>query len=279
MNGPDGMGDGGSGDAASDGMGGMDLDAILGGTSPNGDTAQDLQGSLPGQGAGNQGGADAYRFAGRTWKGGQREAEGAWNKLYGQYSEQKGLVNQLREVAQRDPELAARLAASDPKMASILSKFGIEAAEQEMEGMDPRGQRGDEEFSMEEARREIGLERHQNRILREEWAFERKLGRQISEKEQQAVYAQIERSENLTYEEAYFLAHRTQILRQQAQANAGATAQLGQAQSGGRPKPPPRSIPGTPAPGKKSLSDMSEAEWKANLKESGIVKDLLSRRG
>jgi hypothetical protein len=38
-------------------------------------------------------------------------------------------------------------------------------------------------------------------------------------------------------------------------------------------------MPGTPAPGKKSLGDMSEAEWKANLKESGIVKELLSKRG
>ncbi len=276
MNGPDGMGMGGSGDATSDGMGGMDLDGLLSGTSPNGDPAQDLQGSLPGQGAGNQG-ADAYRFAGRTWKGGQREAEGAWNKLYGQYSEQRGLVNQLREVATKNPELAAQLAASDPKMASILAKFGIEAAEQEMDGLDPRQGRQDQ-FSMEEARREIGLERHQNRILREEWGFERKLGRQLSEKEQHAVYAQLERAENLTYEEAYFLAHRSQILRQQAQASGG-TPQLGQAQPGGRPKPPPRNMPGSPAPGKKSVADMTEAEWKANLKESGAIKELLSKRG
>ena len=276
MNGPDGMGMGGQGDGAPDAMGGMDLDALLSGTSPDGDPAQGLQDGPHGQGA-NGSAQDAYRFAGRTWKGGQREAEGAWNKLYGQYSEQRGLVNQLREVAQKNPELAAQLAASDPKMASILSKFGIEAAEQEMDGMDPR-QQGRDEMSMEDVRREIGLERHQNRILREEWAFERKLGRPISEKEQQAVYSQIERAENLTYEEAYFLAHRQQILRQQAQGRA-ATPQPGMAQGGGRPKPPPRSMPGTPAPGKKSLGEMSEAEWKANLKESGIVKELISRRG
>jgi len=270
------MGMGGQGDGAPDAMGGMDLDALLSGTSPDGDPAQGLQGGMPGQGA-NGSGSDAYRFAGRTWKGGQREAEGAWNKLYGQYSEQRGLVNQLREVAQKNPELAAQLAASDPKMASILSKFGIEAAEQEMDGMDPR-QQGRDQMSMEDVRREIGLERHQNRILREEWAFERKLGRPVSEKEQQAVYAQIERAENLTYEEAYFLAHRQQILRQQAQGRA-ATPQPGIAQNKNRPKPPPRSMPGTPAPGKKSLGEMSEAEWKANLKESGIVKELLSKRG
>jgi hypothetical protein len=277
MHGPDGMG--GQGDASPDGMGGMDLDSILSGTSPDGDTTGDLQGGLPGQGAGNPGADQSYRFAGRTWKGGQREAEGAWNKLYGQYSEQKGLVNQLREVATRNPELAAQLAASDPKMASILAKFGIEAAEQDMNGLDPRQGR-QEQMSMEDIRREIGLERHQNRILREEWGFEKKLGRALTPKEQQAVYAQIERAENLTFEEAYFLAHRQQILQAQARANAGGgTPQLGQAQGGGRPKPPPRSMPGTPAPGKKSLGEMSEAEWKANLKESGIVKELLSKRG
>jgi hypothetical protein len=276
MNGPDGMG--GQGDAAPDAMGGMDLDSILSGTSPDGDTTGDLQGNPLGQGAGNQGADQSYRFAGRTWKGGQREAEGAWNKMYGQFSEQRGLVNQLREVAQKNPELASQLAASDPKMASILAKFGIEAAEQEMDGMDPR-QRGEDQMSMEDVRREISLERHQNRILREEWGFERKLGRPITPKEQQAVYAQIERAENLTYEEAYFLAHRQQILKQQAQANAAGTPQLGQTQFGGRPKPPPRSMPGTPSPGKKSLGEMSEAEWKQNLKDSGVIKEMMSKRG
>ena len=36
-------------------------------------------------------------------------------------------------------------------------------------------------------------------------------------------------------------------------------------------------MPGTPAPGKKSVADMSEQEWKDNLRQSGVVKEILSR--
>jgi hypothetical protein len=132
-------------------------------------------------------------------------------------------------------------------------------------------------MSQEDFRREIGIERHQNRILREEWAFERKLGRPLSEREQQAVYQQIDRSENLTYEEAYFLAHREQLLRSRAQAGAQAEGATAPMQGSSRPKPPPRSMPGTPAPGKKSVKDMSEQEWKENLRQSGVIKELMSR--
>lgn len=257
-------------DGAPDATGGMDLDALLGGTSPSGETTPDLQGGLPGQGVDAGASADGYRFGGRTWKGGQREAETAFNKLYGKFSESQGLINQLKQIAQQDPELAAKLA-RDPKFASVLGKLNIQQASQQFDAE----QGEDAEMSMEDVKREIALERHQNRILREEWAFERKLGRPISEREQGAVYKMLEKAENLTYEEAYFLAHRQEILKRQAQAQAGA----GQPNpmQGGRPKPPPRSMPGTPAPGKKSVADMSEAEWKDNLRQSGIVKELLSR--
>lgn len=273
MNGPDGMGGGDVG-GSPDASGSMDLDSLLGGTSPQGETTPGLQDGMPGQGDDLGGTPEPYKFGGRTWKGGQKEAETAWNKVYGAYSEQKGLVNALKEVAQRDPELASRLA-QDPRVAQILAKFGINSAKSEMDGLMDRRQDG--QPSYEDIQKEIKLERHQNRILREEWGFERKLGRPITEREQQAVYKQLERSEDLTYEEAYFLAHRQQILRAQAQQRAAGTVPPGPAQEGGRPKPPPRSMPGTPAPGKKSVSDMSEAEWKDNLRQSGIVKELMSR--
>lgn len=270
MNGPDGMGGGDVG-GSPDASGGMDLDSLLG-TSPSGETTQGLQGGMPGQGDDLGGMSEPYKFAGRTWKGGQKEAEAAWNKIYGGYSERQGLVNALKSA---DPETLAILS-RDPKVAQILAKFGISAAEAQAQGlMDRRG--GEQQMSPEDYAKEIKLERHQNRILREEWAFERKLGRPISEREQQAVYKQLERAEDLTYEEAYFLAHRQQILKQQAQARAAGTVPPGVPQEGGRPKPPPRSMPGTPAPGKKSIADMSEQEWKENLRQSGIAKELLSR--
>lgn len=272
MPGQDGMGMAGAG-GAPDAGDGMDLDSLLGGTSPEGDPTSGLQGGFPGQGADLTGAqAEAYRFAGRTWKGGQREAEGAWNKLYGQYSEQKGLINALKSA---DPETLAILS-RDPKIAQIMAKFGIEAAGQELQD-DPRMQQRDE-MGPEDFRRELGIERRQNQILREEWTFERKMGRPLTEKESQAVYKQLERSENLTYEEAYFLAHREQLLKRQAQgAASAASGQPSPASGNGRPKPPPRSMPGTPAPGKKSVGEMSEQEWKDNLRQSGIVKELMSR--
>lgn len=274
MAGPDEMGGSGMG-GTPDASEGMDLDRLLGDTSSEmGETTPDLRGGLPGQGA-DSGQNAAYKFAGRTWKGGQREAEGAWNKMYGKYSESQGIVNQLKQIAQNDPELAAQLA-QDPRLAGIFAKLGVEAAEKEFRG-DPRQGNSRNSVSGEDFQRELGIERHQNRILREEWAFERRLGRPMTEREQQAVYKQIDRSENLTYEEAYFLAHREQIMkRNAAQANVGG-GPGGNPQTGGRPKPPPRSMPGTPAPGRKSVSDMSEQEWKQNLRESGIVKELMSR--
>ena len=255
-------------DGAPDATAGMDLDGLLGGTSPSGETTPDLQGGFAGQGADQGAAAEAYRFGGRTWKGGQREAEQAFNKLYGQFSEQKGLINALKGA---DAETLAILS-RDPKFAQILSKLGIQAASQQFDA-----EQGEErEMSLEDVKREIAMERHQNRILREEWAFERKLGRAITEREQNAVYKMLEKAENLTYEEAYFLAHRQEILKRQAQAQTGAGAPAAPSGSG-RPKPPPRSMPGTPAPGKKSVADMSEAEWKDNLRQSGIVKELMSR--
>lgn len=274
--GPDnGMGgaDGGALDAQGDSL---NLDAILGGTSPQGETTPDLQGSFSGQGGGNQGDGSGYRFANRTWKS-QQEAEAAWNKVYGGYSEQRGLVNQLKEVARRDPELASALAASDPKMAQILSKFGIEAATEESGLDDPRGDGRSNGPSWEEVQHEWGVMQKQGALNQELWDFEREMGRRLSAQERNGILKQIERAENLTVQEAYFLANRTQILRQQAQQNAASAGQAPQA--GGRPKPPPRSMPGTPAPGKKSVADMSEAEWKENLRQSGIIKEMMSKRG
>lgn len=271
MAGPDEMGGMNGASGTPDAGDGMDLDQLLGGTSPDGETTPGLQGGLPGQGDGLQGQNAAYKFAGRSWKGGQREAETAFNKVYGKYSESQGLINQLKQIAQTDPELAEQLM-QNPQLAGILAKLGIEGAERSIRGSGPR----EGQVSAEDYQRELVIERNQNRILREEWGFERKLGRPLTEREQQAVYKQIERSENLTYEEAYFLAHREQILKRQAQANAGQGQGLPQ-QGGGRPKPPPRSMPGTPAPGKKGVADMSEQEWKDNLRQSGIVKELMSR--
>ncbi len=271
MAGPDEMGGqngmGGTPDAGE----GMDLDSLLG-TSPSGETTgNDLRGSLSGQGDTTSQDMAAFKFAGRSWKGGQREAEGTFNKLYGKYSETQGIVNTLKKIAQEDPEFAATLA-QDPRFEGILAKLGIENAEREFRGIN----RQQDRVSADDFQRELGIERHQNRILREEWAFERRLGRPMTEREQQAVYKQIERSENLSYEEAYFLAHREQLMRSRAQ---GAAAQGGPVlpQNGNRPKPPPRSMPGTPSPGRKSASDMSEQEWKDNLRQSGIVKELMSR--
>jgi hypothetical protein len=267
-------------------MGGLDatggqedlgMDALLG-TSPMGETSGGLQGGIPGQGAPPSAQESSpFKFAGRTWAGGQKEAEAAWNKLYGGYSERQGLLNALKNG---NPETLAMLA-RDPKIAQILGKLGIEAA-REKYGAQQRGvPEGAQEMSFEDMRSEFQIERRQNEILRAEMAFERRLGRNLSPKEQDAVYAVLERAGNeISYEEAWFLAHREQLLRQRAQDTSAGGAQGSQApQQGGRPKPPPRSLPGTPSTGKKSVAEMSEQEWRANLKESGLIKQLLSKHG
>ena len=79
MAGPDEMGGMNGAGGTPDAGDGMDLDALLGGTSPEGETTQGLQGGLSGQGADLSGQNAAYKFAGRSWKGGQREAESAFN--------------------------------------------------------------------------------------------------------------------------------------------------------------------------------------------------------
>lgn len=260
----------GTGDSP-DASGDINLDSLLG-TSPEGDTTGGLQGGTQQQGVDAQAQAAApFKFAGRTWNGGQKEAEAAWNKLYGGYSDRQGLVNALKNG---NPELLAAIA-QDPKMAQILGKLGIEAAKQAYGGQRQMG--AQEQMSPEQMVQEFRIERRQNEILREEFAFEKQLGRPLTPKEMDAVYAVLQRAGNeVSYEEAYFLAHRQQLLRQQAQVNAaqqGAQAQ----QASGRPKPPPRSIPGTPAPGRKSVKDMSKEEWRANLKQSGLVQQMMSK--
>lgn len=261
----------GAGDA-SDASGDISLDSLLG-TSPEGDTTGSLQGGTQGQVADSQSQASApFKFAGRAWNGGQKEAEAAWNKLYGGYSDRQGLVNALKNG---NPELLATLA-QDPKMAQILGKLGIEAAKQAYGGQ--RSQAGAQDrMSPEQMMQEFQIERRQNAILRDEFAFERRLGRPLTDKETDAVYAVLERAgSEVSYEEAYFLAHRQQLLMNRAQATAaqqGAQAP----QAGGRPKPPPRNIPGTPAPGNKSVKDMTKQEWKENLRRSGLVQQMLSK--
>lgn len=258
------------GAGAPDASEGMDLDSLLG-TSPEGDPTGGLQAGLPGQGAETGAGASQpFKFAGRTFAGGQKEAEGAWNKIYGGYSERQGLVNALKKA---DPQTLAALS-NDPKIGPILEKLGIQAAQEQFEADERGGESG--QMSMEDLRMEIAIDRHQNSLLREEMAFERKLGRQMSDREHDAVMEMIARAESLTYEEAYYLAHRQQIMKQTATQNAAAQGAPGASQ-GGRPKPPPRSMPGTPNTGKKSMADMSEEEWKRNLKESGLIKEFLSK--
>lgn len=264
----DGQGAGDYGMGAPDATGDAEIDSLLG-TSPTGETTGGLDLRSSGQGADlTQGAGDPYKFGGRTWKGGQREAEAAWNKIYGGYSERQGLVNALKSA---DPEVLSALA-SDPKMGQILSKLGIQAATEDFQDA---GREQDGQMSMEELREEIMIDRQTNTIMREQWAFERKLGRSMNPAEETAVLRVIERAETLSYEEAYYLAHRSQIMKQQAQG--AAASPVDQSAQGGRPKPPPRSMPGTPGPNRKHVKDMTEEEWKRNLKESGVIKELLSR--
>lgn len=219
--------------------------------------------------AGGNAQGQAFKFAGRDYAN-QSAAEKAVKQLYGQFSDTKGLVNTIKK-AMNDPELLEALK-DDPKWAPILEKLGIDAATEDVRRQDR--QTGQPQ-NQEQIYREWQIERDVDRIEREEYRFERQLGRPISPEERRNTLQMIKQADTLTYEQAYFLGNREQVM-----AQARQPAVQGGKPAGNRPAPPPvRGSQGGPLNTKKGVHQMKDPEWKENLRNSEEFKQILSRRG
>lgn len=249
--------------------GGLDLSAIFS-PSTSGDT--DTTGGTGAKGGLNQapgGQSDGYKFGGRSYKT-QQEAEQAHNKLYGKYSEQQSMLNQLKG-ALKNPKLFAELS-KDPAYAQILAKLGIQQAEEEMDAEAEEDEREAGEVSVQSLAQQIKMDRAQFSLEREESKFERKLGRDLKSDERDAILAMIGRAPELTYEEAYKLAFHEKLLKE-AQARAGANGRG----TVNRPPPTPLNIPGVKLDTKKAVGEMSKAEFREHLRQSPEFQGLMQR--
>lgn len=222
--------------------------------------------------AGGQAQGQAFKFAGRDYAN-QSAAEKAVKQLYGQFADTKGLVNTIKK-AMNNPEMLEALK-DDPQWAPILEKLGIESATDEVRRQD-RQQAGQPQ-SQEQIYREWQIERDIDRIEREEWRFEKQLGRSLTPEERRNTLQMIKQADTLTFDQAYFLGNKDRVL---AQARQPAAPAGGAKPAGNRPAPPPvRGSQGGPVNGKKGVHQMGANEWKENLRNSEEFKEILSRRG
>ena len=216
-----------------------------------------------------QASGQAFKFAGREYPN-QSAAEKAVKQLYGQFADTKGIVNTIKK-ALNDPEMLEALS-QDPKWAPILEKLGIEAANEEL---GRQNKQSGQPQSQEQIYREWQIERDVDRIEREEWRFEKQLGRSLSPEERRNTLMMIKQADTLTFDQAYFLGNRDRVMsqaRQPAQQGNGKPAS-------NRPAPPPvRGSQGGPVNSKKGVHQMKDPEWKENLRNSPEFQEILSRR-
>lgn len=246
----------------------MDIASMLDGTSGSTDTTGGSGAQSQDQGQLGQEMSDVFKFGGRAYKT-QQEAEKAHNQLYGKFSESQSVLKQLK-AALKDPAKLAQFQ-RDPAMAPILAKLGIQQAEEELEAEEAGAQDG-QEMTPESFMQQLSIDRAGLSLEREEWAFERKLGRPITDDEHDAVMRIIGRAGTLTYAEAWKLAFHDKMLR------AAQERQKQEREKLTRPKPGPGAhfIPGIKMDLKKPLNQMSPAEAREHLRNSQEFKDLMS---
>ncbi len=218
-----------TGGGASDG--GLDINTVLG-ISPSGDASGTGIDTSESAQEGGQTQGQTFKFANREYPN-QAEAEKTFNKLYGRFSETQGLQKKLTELFKRDPD-ALRELARDPAWAEILGKMGIDAAAREVEERrNQETQEGPQDWN--QLRDEISVERAQYGLEREQFKFEKKLGRDLSGDELKAVLGTIETSPSLSFEQAFKLSFHDKLLKDAAM-KAGRPSQS--AGNVNRPPPP-----------------------------------------
>lgn len=253
-------------DAGNPGGDSLANDLGMGMTDPgaNGSTPE-ISNPLLGESDPAQAAQPQYKFAGRDYKD-QASAEAAFKKLYGTHSETKGILNTVKD-ALKDPELLQALA-QDPKWASILAKLGIDADTEQADRQE-QGQQEPQQYA--EQMRQWQVERDIDRIEREEYRFERELGRALTPQERRDTLSIIQKAESLSFKEAYQLANHERLL---GEARKAAMAPR---PAGNRPAPPPSRLPGQKVSTQKPVQSMSPAEWKQNVMNDPEFRELMSR--
>lgn len=251
----------------------LDISSIL---SPSTSGTPETTGGAGG-GNGDQAGSGesaAFKFGGRSYQS-QKAAEDAHNKLYGQYSEKQAILNQIKS-ALKNPEAFARFS-KDPNFAPILAKLGIQGATEELEQEVEEDEFGKEQANLPPAlqklAQEIKYERAVSQLEREKWAFERKLGREMTPEENDGVFGIINKADTLSMAEAWKLYNHDKVQKELAELKASSKNRP----AGNRPPPLPPGIPGQKLDLKKSISAMNTEEWRENLRQSDEFRNLTSR--
>lgn len=258
--------DNANGGGSSDG--GFDINQVLDGSQTN-DTlgGQQVDGQDSAQGGQQAPGGSAFKFASRSWEN-QQAAEKHFNKIYGQFADQQGLVNKLKQAFSRDPESIQALA-QDPEWAEILEKMGIETAtEQADKRVQESAAQGPQDF--QQMQNQFALQSARFDLKMEKFDFETGLGRKLSKPEENAILDIIEKAPSLTYEQAYKLSNHDRLLKEAAmKAQGQSRTQVN------RPKPPPGMIAGVKLDLKKPISQMSKEEAREAMRTD--VREMLGR--
>ncbi len=240
---------------------------------PSGDRTLEQELGLQESGAeqaGRPSEGQAFRFAGREYPN-QSAAEKAVKQLYGKFSDSQGIVNTIKK-ALNDPELLEALQ-DDPKWSEILGKLGIERGQEEVRQAESREKQ--QNMSQEQMYHEWKVDTEAHRIEMEEFRFERQLGHPLTPEERRNTLSMIKQAHTLTFEQAYFLGNREQVMAQARQPAPGAGKP-----ASNRPAPPPvRGAQGAPVSGKKGVHKMSDGEWKDSIRGSEEIREILSRKG
>lgn len=254
------------------------IEAILNGTSAGAETAG--QGAPGAAGTSEQEAAAAeYKFAGRTWKGGQTEAEKTFNKLYGTLSEQKGIVNSFKAML-KNPE-ALKALSSHPEFRDIAAKLGIEQAEKEFDEDEDAAAREsgeDGEFNpdtlpppMRAVYDRMMVQEKGMMLRQQQWALEGEMSRRFTPEETRAVYGLVERAPSLSIREAWKLVKYDEDVKRAAE-------KAGAAKRSERPRPVPgMRIPGSKVTGEKDPLKMNKQEWRDHLVQSEEFQSLMKR--
>ena len=254
-----------AGETGNEGDGGLDIGALLSpATSGNAETGGNEAGA-----EGSNGSQEGFKFGGKSYSN-VNELGQAANKLYGKYSEQQSMVNQLKE-ALKDPKAFSHFS-KDPKWSPILAKLGIQQATEDFDRDLEEDAQGASEQTPQQLAQLIQVERATNQLEREEWRFERQLGRNITDEERRSVLQIIARASSLSYQEAWNLAFHDKMMKE-----AHAKAQAAGKPAGNRPPPLPPGIPGMKLDTKKGVAQMSKAEWRENLRQD--LPELLNGGG
>ena len=237
---------------------------------------QELVGQPQGTGNGQQQapseqaltGSQAFKFAGREWKGGQAEAEKAHNSLYGKYSESQGMLKHFKG-ALNNPAILAELS-KDPQNLPILAKLGLQAAREEEQ---PAAQGGEQLPAWAQQMQQEQQAREAFYDLREEMKdFHESLGRKLSKEERDAVLGVLQDAPGLKVDQAYQVAFGKRDADAAIKKAQEAAAKQGRTQ---RPSPGPVVLPGTKMDLTKSVAKRNPDEWREGLRADPAFQKLV----